>query len=385
MQEFAPQPFTTESPTGGLNLPYRLKPEATQKEINEYSNLYQGVPPLGKTPKQAGKLTMFLAKASPYASVQNVTIAVGAWTALMVALTLSIGNGMGSTLPILMIYNLIGYGLLRWTLRHGYLSLLASLMVGWVIYATWFTGLNTIFFMLTQLLLAAIEINNRRGESFSENIQKTWRSSKSGASPAGAASINDSLRPIWGTAGANIAAHRDFGEKAAIGAQGEALVGEALNDFAKTYPHVRVFHGLCFTPGKRGADVDHAVIIGNFVYLIDAKYWSFASYSWRNNGVTTAVTKNNEYFSGSNVHMDAAVEKWQRYMGATGRVTSRIALAKTENARGKYSYSISNIGHPKGVELSSIKTLMEELEEAVRSGDVYVDRFVVQLVKQQLQ
>lgn len=120
-------------------------------------------------------------------------------------------------------------------------------------------------------------------------------------------------RHIYGTAGGHIGSASQFVQTADVGAAGEKILGEYLNKLAAKRTDMYVFHGLCFTPGKPGADVDHAVVIGNDVLLIDAKLWKSASYKFN---AARQVMRNGKLFSGSDVHMDDALRKWRGYLPA---------------------------------------------------------------------
>lgn len=128
-------------------------------------------------------------------------------------------------------------------------------------------------------------------------------------------------RHIYGTAGGHIGSANQFGQTADVGAAGEKILGEYLNKLAAKRPDMYVFHGLCFTPNKRGADVDHAVVIGQTVLLIDAKLWKSASYKFNS---ARQVTRNGKLFSGSDVRMDDALRKWTKYLSGQASVMAFI-------------------------------------------------------------
>ncbi|MGH3939537.1 MAG: nuclease-related domain-containing protein [Pseudonocardiaceae bacterium] len=56
------------------------------------------------------------------------------------------------------------------------------------------------------------------------------------------------------------------------GLLGEALTGELLENYVTRIPSARIFHSLAW-PGSATADVDHAVLCGRRLMLIDSQRW----------------------------------------------------------------------------------------------------------------
>jgi hypothetical protein len=68
-----------------------------------------------------------------------------------------------------------------------------------------------------------------------------------------------------------------FGENnVSLGLLGEQITATLLTELLEI-PAVHIVHGLKF-PGSKGADIDHAVVAGNRIALIDSKLWSSGSY-----------------------------------------------------------------------------------------------------------
>jgi len=84
---------------------------------------------------------------------------------------------------------------------------------------------------------------------------------------------------IIGTPGINIegAIWAVSGRASEIGAAAERRTGAALNRLAQT-TGATVLHGLVFGRGKTSFDVDHAVVTGTDVYLVDSKCWRPGAY-----------------------------------------------------------------------------------------------------------
>lgn len=131
--------------------------------------------------------------------------------------------------------------------------------------------------------------------------------------------VRESLYPIWGIAGNNISGSASsFGITSALaGQKGEMIVGGELEKICRKYPQVRVIHGLRFNPLARNgsrADIDHLVIIGNLVFLIDAKLWQRGYYSWSSQYFDSEVLRNGASFPGGIVHMNNALSFWRTYL-----------------------------------------------------------------------
>ncbi|MEH0108713.1 NERD domain-containing protein [Tersicoccus sp. MR15.9] len=83
---------------------------------------------------------------------------------------------------------------------------------------------------------------------------------------------------VFGSPGSVAAAVDRFGEaRVARGVDGERYTAELLKFFA-LIPGVAVFHGLRF-PGSRNADIDHAVLFGTNLLLIDSKMYRPGDYT----------------------------------------------------------------------------------------------------------
>ncbi|WP_262777895.1 nuclease-related domain-containing protein [Brevibacterium permense] len=97
----------------------------------------------------------------------------------------------------------------------------------------------------------------------------------------------DYLRPQhlrvqeFGVPGQGLSAAR-FGNRAELGKIGEERTAAVLRKAAlELCPSARVVHGLSW-PGKDHADIDHALLVGNVLMLIDSKYMKDGQY-WFDN------------------------------------------------------------------------------------------------------
>lgn len=118
-----------------------------------------------------------------------------------------------------------------------------------------------------------------------------------------------------------------------LGVLGEQMTGDVLEGLL-TIPGVRIIHGLRF-PGSDKADVDHAVVYGDKVALVDSKMWKPGKYSWNNRG---EVVKNTGYRDLETItHFPTAVEKYAQLL-PNAQVAGFILIHPNE----KGSISVDN-------------------------------------------
>ncbi|MEP9395386.1 nuclease-related domain-containing protein [Gordonia sp. VNK1] len=70
----------------------------------------------------------------------------------------------------------------------------------------------------------------------------------------------------------------------AKGIAGEQLTNDTFSAHLDTYPMVQLVNGLRF-PGSEKADIDHALVCGDKVALLDSKYWAGGTYQWGGAGL----------------------------------------------------------------------------------------------------
>lgn len=73
-----------------------------------------------------------------------------------------------------------------------------------------------------------------------------------------------------------------FGHAADAGRRGEQATVTALAPLLDRHPGARLVNGLHW-PGTRDADIDHVLLIGEHLALIDSKHWAAGSYGWDGN------------------------------------------------------------------------------------------------------
>jgi hypothetical protein len=87
--------------------------------------------------------------------------------------------------------------------------------------------------------------------------------------------------PVHGIPGRDLSVAR-FGENAKIGIEGEQRTARLIAESVLPgLPSARLINGLRW-PGTEHADIDHAVIAGDRIALIDSKMWSDGNYWWDN-------------------------------------------------------------------------------------------------------
>lgn len=116
-------------------------------------------------------------------------------------------------------------------------------------------------------------------------LPKWWTTRKRPAPPAVLASayLSEEIisRTVHGVPGRGLSVGR-FGERAEIGAEGERRTARLVTkSVLPGIPSARLINGLRW-PGSEHADLDHAVIAGNRIALIDSKMWADGAYWWDN-------------------------------------------------------------------------------------------------------
>ncbi|MCG7308056.1 MULTISPECIES: nuclease-related domain-containing protein [Brachybacterium] len=80
-----------------------------------------------------------------------------------------------------------------------------------------------------------------------------------------------------GCVGGNLADAKAFGGAEAVGVAGEKRTAELLETWLDGISRVAILHSLRF-PGSERADIDHVVMIGHRVFIIDSKAWKGGTY-----------------------------------------------------------------------------------------------------------
>lgn len=94
----------------------------------------------------------------------------------------------------------------------------------------------------------------------------------------------------WGHPGGHLFSGKNSftARNATLGFGGEILTSQLIDVF-ETIPGVRVVHGL--VPGAGQADIDHAILCGNRLVLVDAKNWAGGDYYWLSGQVMSTTAE----------------------------------------------------------------------------------------------
>jgi Nuclease-related domain len=91
---------------------------------------------------------------------------------------------------------------------------------------------------------------------------------------------------------------------------GEQLTARLLAEYVAPLPGVRIFHGLAW-PGSVFADVDHAVLRGNRLVLIESKLWLPGHYIADEHG---EVWRNGHPFRGGAIRLPDGVAAYRELL-----------------------------------------------------------------------
>jgi hypothetical protein len=116
---------------------------------------------------------------------------------------------------------------------------------------------------------------------------------------------------VFGRTGTALATVRGWRQEAVeSGLLGEALTGELLEHYVTRIPSARIFHSLRW-PGSATADVDHVVLCGKRLVLIDTKRWPPGEYTFAADG---GLLRAGRPFLGSDIRLANAVAGYQRLL-----------------------------------------------------------------------
>ncbi|WP_285499358.1 J domain-containing protein [Actinokineospora sp. NBRC 105648] len=148
-------------------------------------------------------------------------------------------------------------------------------------------------------------------------------------------------RSYVAAARAHRAAQAEFGERTVFGVAdkepvGERLTAELLVNYLARLPGARVFHGLS-RPGSVFADVEHAVLCGHRLVLVESKVWLPGHYEIDDDG---SLWRNDHPFRGGSTDLFAAVASFAEHLpgvqvrGVLLIYPSRDGVLTTDDAPG---------------------------------------------------
>lgn len=151
-------------------------------------------------------------------------------------------------------------------------------------------------------------------------------------------------RRVYGNPGGVASAVAKFGKGAVeAGVKGE-IKSEAILKLLLKIPGVTVFHGLRF-PESRNADVDHAVLHGSNLYLIDSKQYRWGEYEWkRHPRYGEQIARTDGYGLPKSNHMDAAAEGYRRILGPSVNIIPIIIVHGEKVRIGANKWSSNGVG-----------------------------------------
>lgn len=129
---------------------------------------------------------------------------------------------------------------------------------------------------------------------------------------------------VWHVGRRHLAAARvdqeftaEFGDRAVFGSPGtdpdqvaERLTAELAERYLTRIPGVRIFHGLAAEVGSVFADIDHAILCGNRLVLIESKRWLPGHYDVDSGG----LRRNGHRFRGGTVRLPDGVAAYRRIL-----------------------------------------------------------------------
>lgn len=151
-------------------------------------------------------------------------------------------------------------------------------------------------------------------------------------------------RRVYGNPGGVASAAPKFGKEAVeAGVEGENRTASLLWLLLKI-PGVTVFHGLKF-PNSKKADVDHAVLHGSNLYLIDSKQYRWGEYEWSiHPKYGEQISRTDGYGRPKDNHMGAAAEGYRRMLGPYVNVITVIIVHGKNIRIGANRWSPSGVG-----------------------------------------
>lgn len=167
---------------------------------------------------------------------------------------------------------------------------------------------------------------------------------------------------IWGVPGDLKDAIDKFGaeniEKGEIGEKKTATMMEEI----LRIPGTKIFHGLKF-PRSKTADVDHAILNGNRLILIDSKYWTGGEFSWEAYDLISQKAPGYSRITNRSSHFTFAVEQY-RLQFPTLRIDGYIAIHSNNDC----PVSVNNSVNGAGVRITTPEIMINEIGQMFSEG-----------------
>ncbi|MFD0043703.1 NERD domain-containing protein [Pseudarthrobacter scleromae] len=166
---------------------------------------------------------------------------------------------------------------------------------------------------------------------------------------------------VFGSPGMVLAAVEKYGRgRVEAGARGEMSTALLL-ELLLRIPGVTVYHGLQF-PGNDDADVDHAVVFRNIVYLLDSKLYRWGQYEWSISGEKDLIVRSDGYGRGTANWMHVAAHGYQRLLGPQVEVVPMVLIHGRKVSVGRRSLS------SRGVHMLTAGEAMERIGNTIHGA-----------------
>lgn len=194
------------------------------------------------------------------------------------------------------------------------------------------------------------------GVTFSVVIVTKW---VKGVRHAKADALRESLAGrVLGSPGTVLAAAEKYGRgRVEAGVRGEISTALLLALLLRI-PGVTVYHGLQF-PGNDAADVDHAVVFRNIVYLLDSKLYRWGQYEWRTDGEKDLIVRSDGYGRGRPNWMHVAARGYETLLGPQIEVVPMVLIHGRNVTVGPRSIS------SRGVHMVTASAAMERMGNTI--------------------
>lgn len=177
---------------------------------------------------------------------------------------------------------------------------------------------------------------------------------------------------VFGMAGQVGEATVKFGFTAAkAGEEGEVRTAEMLEPLLRI-PGTRIFHGMQW-PGSRHADVDHIVVNGNKIVLIDSKLWSGIRHSFNPRGEVISMRDDGGVINRGQLKFPNAVDSYAKLFSHDNLVIGWIGVHASNGRSVETDNSFNPAQH---VPLQDAQRLVERLGDWIDStanGEVKIE------------
>lgn len=176
----------------------------------------------------------------------------------------------------------------------------------------------------------------------------------------------------YGRPGETTAARAVASHDPASNAVAELAVGAQL-DRLLAIPGAKVFHGLVYPNyQKYGEDVDHAVLVGTTVVLVQSRAWGEGTYSFDRFG---CVLRDGRPFPGCDVRFSDAVASYSKILGEDTMVAAVVAIYSSSGAVNVMAPESSG-----AITLCPASSIADTLGARLSGGTPVVERSLVSLL-----